>query len=81
LIGKTGIALTDIGATGGSALIGKTGIALTDIGTGGMVNVFGESWKACSDEGVIPANTEVRVTGIKGLTLHVTAELNEAESV
>ncbi len=68
-------------ATGGSALIGKTGIALTDIGTGGMVNVFGESWKACSDEGVIPANTEVRVTGIKGLTLHVTAELNEAESV
>lgn len=63
-------------ATGGSALVGKTGIALTDIGESGMVNVYGESWRASSDEGLIAANTEVLVTGIKGLTLQVTSKIS-----
>lgn len=69
-------------ATGRSALIGKTGIAATDIDKTGMVNVFGESWNAYSDEGLIPANTAVQVTGIKGLTLHVTSKItNETKTV
>lgn len=69
-------------ATGGSALIGKKGIAATDIDRTGMVNVFGESWNAYSDEGLIPANTAVQVTGIKGLTLHVTSKItNETKTV
>ncbi len=58
-------------ATGKKALIGKKGIALTPIEDGGMVRVSGESWRAVSDGDAIPENTDVIVTGMKGLTLHV----------
>lgn len=59
--------------SGNNALIGKKGVALTEIADTGMVRVLGEKWSAVSDEGTIPENTEVLITGMKGFTLHVSA--------
>lgn len=59
--------------SGNNALIGKRGVALTEIADTGMVSVLGEKWSAVSDEGTIPENTEVLITGMKGFTLHVSA--------
>lgn len=58
---------------GGSALQGKKGIALTNIDRSGMVKIAGESWRAVSDKGLIRKGTEIIVTEVKGLTLHVSS--------
>lgn len=69
-------------ASGNDALIGKTGISLTRIEDTGMVRISGESWRAVSNNGAIAENTEVIVTGMKGLTLYVdpakTSTLNQS---
>lgn len=61
-------------ASGSSALIGMKGIAISDISNEGMVRVMGESWRAFSNDGFIPARSEVVITDVKGLTLHVSPE-------
>lgn len=57
--------------SGQSALIGKEGLTITQMNPDGMVKVAGETWKAVSDTGFMPADTKVKVTEVKGLTLHV----------
>lgn len=67
-------------ATGNSAMIGKTGIAISDIKVTGNVKVMGETWRAVANEGLITKNTPIKVTGIKGLTLYVSAtDQNQTE--
>ncbi len=62
-------------ASGNDGLIGKTGTAMTKIGHSGKVQVLGETWNAFSEGEEIPENSEVMVTGTKGLNLQV--RLNE----
>lgn len=58
---------------GGSALVGRSGTALTDINPQGRVQIAGESWRAISNNEKISRGTEIIVTDVKGLTLHVSA--------
>lgn len=58
--------------TGAQRLIGATGIVRDWNGTGGHVLVQGERWKAVSAHAMAPGQ-EIRVTGLKGLTLEVAA--------
>lgn len=57
--------------SGSSALIGRQAVVITDISGEGMVMVGGEKWRAVSDYGHIPADTEVVITGVSGLTVTV----------
>lgn len=66
-------------AIGNVAMIGKKGFAMTDIGESGNVKIMGETWRAISNEGLIPQNSQVAITGIKGLTLYV-SPINETET-
>lgn len=66
-------------AIGNVAMIGKKGFAMTDIGESGNVKIMGETWRAISNEGLIPQNSRVAITGIKGLTLYV-SPINETET-
>jgi membrane-bound serine protease (ClpP class) len=52
------------------SLIGKTGETKTEVRQEGTVQVAGELWTAHSEQ-PIPADTEVRVTGIEGFVLEV----------
>jgi membrane-bound serine protease (ClpP class) len=52
-------------------LIGAAGVTRTEVGREGTVYVLGELWSATSDRR-IPPETDVIVTGRKGLTLTVT---------
>lgn len=64
-------------ATGGSALVGKTGTAITDLNPEGRVQVTGESWRAVSTGEMIALGSQIIVTDVKGLTLHVSASKAE----
>lgn len=67
-------ALTRPVATGREEMIGATGTTEPDwSGTRGHVFVHGERWKAVSESPLEPGQA-VRVTGVDGLTLTVTAE-------
>lgn len=57
--------------TGIEGLIGETGEAITVLNPTGQVRVHGEIWKAMSDEGKITSGTQIVVTSIDNLTLHV----------
>lgn len=66
-------------ASGGGALVGRSGVALTDLSPEGMVRVTGETWKAVAEGGFITQGKEIRVSGMKGLTLHVTEHTESEE--
>jgi membrane-bound serine protease (ClpP class) len=51
-------------------LVGATAEAITALDPDGQVKVNGEIWEAHSDPGV-QAGASVRITGVRGLTLHV----------
>ncbi|MER3523693.1 MAG: serine protease [Ignavibacteria bacterium] len=57
--------------TGIEGLIGETGEAITMLNPTGQVRAHGEIWKAISDEGKITSGTQIVVTSIDNLTLHV----------
>jgi membrane-bound serine protease (ClpP class) len=61
--------------TGRDAMIGALGVARSELAPEGTVFVQGELWKAETAGGVIPAGQPVRVTGINGLRLKVSAAL------
>ena len=56
--------------TGSEGLIGMLGSAKTDLNPGGQILVHGELWEAISDE-PLKAGSQIQVTNINGLTLHV----------
>lgn len=58
--------------TGEIGLVGQVGVALTELNPEGRVFIHGEWWKAVSSSPVRPGQ-RVRVTEVKGLTLHVQA--------
>lgn len=58
-------------STGAEAMVGETGIAITDIDPAGAVKVQGEIWNAASESGPITKNSEIVVTGVKGLKFTV----------
>jgi membrane-bound serine protease (ClpP class) len=57
--------------TGREGMLGARGIVRTTLNPRGMVFVQSELWSAVSDNGVIEKGTEVEVTAIQGLLLHV----------
>lgn len=56
--------------TGPEALVGKRGEAITECRPDGQVRVRGEIWQAHCRDGV-GTRTEVEVTAVEGLLLHV----------
>ena len=58
--------------TGREDLIGRAAVVKVALKPEGMVFLKGERWEAISEEGPVAAGTEVVITGIDGLTLHVT---------
>lgn len=58
-------------ATGAEGMLDQVGVAHSDLTPEGTVLVRGELWQAASEEGSIPAGTQVRVTGLDGLTIRV----------
>jgi membrane-bound serine protease (ClpP class) len=56
--------------TGQQGMIGEIGSAVTELTPGGTVFVHGEYWNAVAS-GNVPAGAQVRVTGIRQLTLTV----------
>ena len=58
-------------SAGQESLIGMAGTVRVTLDPKGIVHARGEEWTARSTGGPIPAGTEVRVTGIEGLTLDV----------
>ena len=56
--------------TGSEGLIGMVGFAKTDLNPNGQILVHGELWEAVSDE-PLKAGSQIQVTKITGLTLHV----------
>lgn len=56
---------------GQESLVGMTGTTRVTLDPQGVVHARGEEWTARSTRGSIPAGSEVRVTGIEGLTLVV----------
>lgn len=56
--------------SGREEMVGLTGTALKDFDRRGQVFVHGERWTALSDAPVLKGQ-EIRVTGMRGLTLHV----------
>ncbi len=59
--------------TGAEGMIGTRGRVVGDIRSRGTVRVFNELWTAEADEH-IPADTPVRVIGVKGLVLRVAVD-------
>lgn len=60
---------------GPSMLIGRQGVALTELTPRGRVRLDSEEWTAEAEPGVRPTvrpGERVRVTGVAGVTLHVT---------
>ncbi len=57
--------------TGGDELVGMVARTVRDLDPKGQVRIRGELWAATPTEGTIPAKTDVRVVGRKGLTLIV----------
>jgi membrane-bound serine protease (ClpP class) len=57
--------------TGREGLLGAHGTVRTALEPRGMVFVQSELWSALSDGGTIQAGTEIEVTGMDGLLLHV----------
>ena len=58
-----------------AALIGLTGTVTREISPRGIVRVASETWTAISEDGtVIKAGGSVKVTGVDGLILSVSAE-------
>ena len=56
--------------TGSEGMIGLVGQAKTDLTPHGKIFVHGELWDAVSDVN-LPAGSQIEVTNMKGLTLHV----------
>lgn len=67
-------------ASHGGGLIGRVGVSVTTLDPEGMVRVGGETWKALSDEGRIDEGREIIVSGMKGLTLHVSTREEQVKS-
>lgn len=59
---------------GAQALEGQIGVAQTALDPGGRVRIHGESWAAESAGGTVPAGSQVRVVGVRGLQLVVHPE-------
>ena len=57
--------------TGIESIIGKEGTAKTDISMHGWVSIEGQQWQAKSEGEIIPADSEVLITGKEGLILIV----------
>jgi membrane-bound serine protease (ClpP class) len=58
---------------GAERLIGQSGVALSDLAPDGQVRVDLEDWSAVAEPGHIQAGDPIRVTGISGVRLQVTA--------
>lgn len=58
-------------SAGQEAIVGMVGKVRATLDPQGMIHARGEEWTARSAHGTIPAGTDVRVTGIEGLTLVV----------
>ena len=56
--------------TGSEGLVGMIGLAKTDLNPAGQIFVHGELWEAISEE-PLKAGSQIQVTKINGLTLHV----------
>jgi membrane-bound serine protease (ClpP class) len=59
---------------GGRDLIGAVGIARSDLAPDGQVHVRGEMWTAIAEPGPIASGQRVRVVGVDGLRIRVTAD-------
>jgi membrane-bound serine protease (ClpP class) len=57
--------------TGQDEMVGQVGVARETLDPRGHVFVHGELWQARTDEGPIPAGSQVRVERVDGLTLDV----------
>lgn len=64
--------------TGAEGMIGARGRVVGDIRSRGTVRVFNELWTAEANE-TIPADTPVRVIGVKGLVLRVAVDFVAGE--
>ena len=65
---------------GQESLVGMTGTVRVGLDPQGVVHARGEEWTARTDAGAIPAGSQVRVTGIEGLTLVVEPEVSGSET-
>jgi membrane-bound serine protease (ClpP class) len=59
---------------GGQDLIGAIGVARSDLAPDGQVHVRGEMWTATAEDGAIASGQRVRVVGVAGLRIRVTAD-------
>ncbi|MBW2000679.1 MAG: hypothetical protein JRJ29_22300 [Deltaproteobacteria bacterium] len=57
--------------TGKEAMMGKKGLVLEDVDPEGKVLCASEIWDAVSTSGSLPKGHEVKIKGIRGLTLLV----------
>ena len=61
--------------SGAQRLVGYTGVALTDLAPTGQVRVDRQDWSAIAVGGAIQAGSAIRVAGITGVRLEVTADV------
>jgi membrane-bound serine protease (ClpP class) len=64
--------------SGGSRLVGAVGVARSPLSPEGTVHVMGELWSAVAVDGPIDEGTRVRVVGVDGLRVRVSAERGAA---
>jgi membrane-bound serine protease (ClpP class) len=65
---------------GQESLVGMTGKVRFALDPQGVVHARGEEWTARSERGAIPQGSQVRVTGIEGLTLVVEPDVAGSEA-
>jgi membrane protein implicated in regulation of membrane protease activity len=66
--------------TGSQQLVGARGVAQKGLAPHGYVQVYGELWRAMAEPREVPIapGTPIRVRAAHGLTLTVTADIDEA---
>jgi len=64
--------IVNIGSEDPSGMTGKEGKAVERLDPEGLVKVEGETWGAITADRWIETGQDVKVVGVKGLTLHVT---------